>query len=293
MLLSHPNVQTDQSSLQDLLKFDELFNRRLLEPLYEQWDGLVAFLPKLIGAFIVLILGLIIGFILSWIARSILRRMGIDKLSRRAGVDAMMHEGGLKSTPSRLIGKVVFWLVVFITLMSATALLGVRELTKLTENFVLFLPKIIVAIVIVVFGFVLANFLRHSVRNGRNSLGLTSTKTLSNLVYSMAVAITLVVALGQLGMNTQLLYNVLITIIASLSFAIALAVGLGGREIAHNLLAGFYARESFSAGQDITFGEYLGVIKEIRAQNTLLETPDNEIISIPNSLLFKQTVKMH
>lgn len=293
MLLSRPTTQTDHSNLQDLLQFDELFSRRLLEPLYEQWDGLVAFLPKLMGALIVLILGLIIGFILSWVAGSILRRMGIDKLSRRAGVDAMMHEGGLKSTPSRLIAKVVFWLVVFVTLMSATALLGVRELTKLTENFVLFLPKIIVAIIIVVFGFVIANFLRHSVRSSRNSIGLTSTKTLSGLIYGMAVAITLVVALGQLGMDTKLLYNVLITIIASLGFAIALAVGLGGRDIAHNLLAGFYARESFSAGQDIAFGEYLGVIKEIRAQNTLLETPEGQIISIPNSLLFKQTVTIH
>lgn len=281
----------DPINFSDLIQFDEFFNKRLLEPLFGQWDLLVAFLPKVLAALIVLAIGLLIGVILAMVTRSLLRKLGIDKLSRHAGVDALMHEGGLKSTPSQLIGKMVFWLVFFATLMPATELLGVKELTRLTESFVVFLPKIIAAIIIVVFGFVVANFLRHTVQGSSNSLGLTSTKTIGGMVYGLTVAITIVVALGQMGMDTQLLYTVLITIIASMSFAIALAVGLGGREMAHNLVAGFYARETFLPGQEITFGDYKGVLKEIQAQNTLLEIAEGEVVSIPNSLLFQQPVQ--
>ncbi len=280
----------DPIDFKDLIQFDEFFNKRLLEPLFGQWDLLVAFLPKVLAALIVLAIGLLIGVLLAFVARSILRKLGIDKLSRHAGVDALMHEGGLKSTPSQLIGKMVFWLVFFATLMPATELLGVKELTRLTESFVVFLPKIIAAIIIVVFGFVIANFLRHTVV-GSSSLGLTSTKTIGGMVYGLTVAITIVVALGQMGMDTQLLYTVLITIIASMSFAIALAVGLGGREMAHNLVAGFYARESFIPGQEITFGDYKGILKEIQAQNALVEIAEGELVSIPNSLLFQQPVQ--
>ncbi len=280
----------DPINFNDLIQFDEFFNKRLLDPLFDQWDLLIAFLPKVLAALIVLTLGLLIGVLLAFIARSILRKLGIDKLSRHAGVDALMHEGGLKSTPSQLIGKMVFWLVFFATLMPATELLGVKELTRLTESFVVFLPKIIAAIIIVVFGFVVANFLRHTVQGSNNSLGLTSTKTIGGLVYGLTVAITIVVALGQMGMDTQLLYTVLITIIASMSFAIALAVGLGGRDMAHNLVAGFYARESFIPGQEITFGNYTGILKEIQAQNALIEVTEGEVVSIPNSLLFQHPV---
>lgn len=282
---------SDPINFKDLSHFNEFFNERLWEPLFGQWGLLVAFLPKAIAALIVLIFGLLTGFVLAAVARSILRKLGIDKLSRHAGVDAMMHEGGLKSTPSQLIGKMVFWLVFFATLMPTTELLGIQELTRLTESFVMFLPKIIAASIIVVFGFVVANFLRHTVQGSSQSIGLTSTKTIGNMIYSLTVAITIVVALGQMGMDTQLLYTVLITIIASMSFAIALAIGLGGREMAHNLVAGFYARESFSPGQKITFGEYQGILKEIQAQNTLLEIADNEVVSIPNSLLFQQPLR--
>lgn len=283
---------SEPSQFSDLLKFDELFNKRLLEPLFSQWDLLVAFLPKAIAAVLILFVGLLIGIVLSMITRSVLHKMGIDKLSRNAGVDAMMSEGGLTSTPSRLIGKVVFWLVFFATLMPASELLGIRELTQLMASFVNFLPKIIAAIIIVVFGFVVANFLRQAVQGSSGSLGLTSTKTIGGLVYGLTVAITIVVALGQMGMDTQLLYTVLITIIASMGLAIALAVGLGGREMAHNLVAGFYARESFMPGQEIGFGEYNGVLREVQAQSTLLEMADGKLISIPNSHLFKHLVRV-
>lgn len=111
-------------------------------------------------------------------------------------------------------------------------------------------------------------------------------------MYGLTVAITIVVALGQMGMDTQLLYTVLITIIASMGLAIALAVGLGGHEMAHNLVAGFYARETFMPGQTLGFGEYSGVLREIRAQNALIELGNGKIIAIPNSQLFQYLVSI-
>lgn len=261
-----------------------------IDPLFQQWAELIGFLPKVIAALIALLFGLLIGYILSKLTASLLKRMGIDKLSRSAGVNDMMTERGLKSTPSKLIGKIVFWLVAFTAFIPATELLGVKELVEITQTFILFIPKIIIAIIILIFGFVLANSLRKNIRNNKSRLGLTSTKTVGAMVYGLTAAVTVVVALGQLELDTRLLHTVLITIIASICAALALAVGLGSRELAHNLVAGFYARENFKPGSRISFGEHVGELQEVRAQNTVLKLDNGGSVSIPNSHLFQNTV---
>lgn len=280
------NIETVKEALQL-----ENIQSTAIDPIFQQWAGFIGFLPKIITAVIALLVGLIIGYILSKITASVLRRMGIDKLGHSAGVNEMMSDRGLKSTPSRLIGKVVFWLVAFTAFIPATELLGIQELVELTQTFVLFLPKLIVAIIILVLGLVIANFLRRSIRSNKSRLGLTSTKTAGGIVYGLTAAVTVVVALGQLELDTRLLHTVLITVIASICAAIALAVGLGNRELAHNLVAGFYARETFKTGSRMTFGEYTGTLLEVRAQNTILELDNSDKISIPNSHLFQHTIK--
>ena len=262
-----------------------------IEPILQQWAGLIAFLPNLITAGIALLVGLIIGYIIGKITASILKRVGVDRMIGNAGVSDMMTERGLKSSPSQLIGKMVFWCIAFTAFIPATELLGIEELVRLTQAFVLFLPKIVIAIIILLFGFVIANSLRKSINGGQDRLGLTSTKTVGNMVYGLAVAVTVVVALNQLELDTRLLHTVLITVIASICAAIALAIGLGGRELAQNLVSGFYARESFEPGSQISFDGHTGRLLEVRAQNTLLEQENGDKISIPNSHLFQYTVK--
>nr|CAA6823212.1 MAG: Unknown protein [uncultured Thiotrichaceae bacterium] len=262
-----------------------------VDPILQQWAGFIGFLPKIITAGITLLVGLIIAYVLSKVTATLLKRFGIDKMGRSAGVNDMMSERGLTNRPSKLVGKVVFWLVAFTAFIPATKLLGIKELVEITQTFVLFLPKLIIAIIIVVIGLVIANALRKNIANSESRLGLTSTKTVGNLVYGLTAAVTVVVALNQLELDTRLLHTVLITFIASICAAIALAVGLGGRDLAHNLLAGFYARESFKPDQRMTFGEYDGKLVEVRAQNTVIELNSGEQVSIPNSHLFQHTVK--
>ncbi|MEZ5476130.1 MAG: hypothetical protein R3E95_01095 [Thiolinea sp.] len=220
------DMTNNLDKLTELLKL-ETIQDKIIAPLFEQWGLLIGFLPKALAALIVLMIGALIGFILGKLTAGLFRRIGIDKLSKSSGVDAMMNEGGFKTTPSRLIGKMIFWLIVFTAFIPAAELLGIKELVDLTQRFVLFLPKIIAAVIITIFGFVVANFLRQSILGGQSRLGLTSTKSLGGLVYGLTIAVTIVVALGQLELDTRLLHTVLITIIASMCAAIALAVGLG------------------------------------------------------------------
>ncbi len=282
------NIETAKEAL----KLENIQNTAI-DPLVQMWASFIGFLPKLITAGFTLLVGLIIGYLLSKAAASLLRRLGIDRLGRNAGVSDMMTERGLSSRPSKLIGKVVFWLVAFTAFIPSIKLLGIKELTEITQTFVLFLPKLIIAILIMVLGLVIANSLRKSLQNSKNRLGLKSTKAVGNLVYGLTAAITVVVALNQLELDTRLLHTVLITFIASICAAIALAVGLGGRDLAQNLVASSYARESFKPGQHITFGEYSGILIEVRAQNTILALENGGQLSIPNSLLFEQTVQSY
>lgn len=101
-----------------------------------------------------------------------------------------------------------------------------------------------------------------------------------------------ILALDELGVQTTILTTIIIVTVAAVAFAVALAFGLGNRQIAHSIMAGFHAREEFKAGQMLTVGDYTGRLLRIGATKALLETSEGQV-SIPNIELLDQVVRLH
>ncbi|MEB8431647.1 mechanosensitive ion channel [Cocleimonas sp. KMM 6892] len=278
----------DTDALLDISKL----KTTVVENLNSQWADLIAFLPNLLGAVVILLVGLIIAFILKKIGSSLFRKIGIDRVSRNAGVSDVMQDAGLARRPSLLAGKIIFWLVLFIFLVPAANTLGLTELVNLFKGVISFLPKIITALVIVIFGIMFAQFLRRSIIDKPSTIGSDSAKSLGNLIYGIMVTVIVLVALEQLEIETKLLHSIIMIVVSGIMLALAFSVGFGAREVAHNLLSGIYAREHFKPGEHVEIDDVKGNIQEVSTLNTIIELSDNETVSIPNSTLYKSIVKI-
>ncbi|GAA0418245.1 hypothetical protein GCM10009133_28270 [Cocleimonas flava] len=278
----------DTDALLDISKL----KTTVVENLNSQWADLIAFLPNLLGAVVILLVGLIIAFILKKIGSSLFRKIGIDRMSRNAGVSDVMQDAGLARRPSLLAGKIIFWLVLFIFLVPAANTLGLTELVNLFKGVISFLPKIITALVIVIFGIMFAQFLRRSIIDKPSTIGSDSAKSLGNLIYGIMVTVIVLVALEQLEIETKLLHSIIMIVVSGIMLALAFSVGFGAREVAHNLLSGIYAREHFKPGEHVEIDDVKGNIQEVSTLNTIIELSDNETVSIPNSTLYKSIVKI-
>lgn len=271
------------------IDFEKLKNT-VVDNLTAQWAELIAMLPNLIGAFVILLFGLGIAYIFKQISTSLLRKVGLDRISNKAGVSNVMEDAGLARRPSKLAGKVVFWLVFFVFMVPAANALGMDELVKLFKSFISFLPKIITAMVIVIFGMMFAQFLRKTIVEKPSAIGSNSAKTLGNLVYGIMVTVIVLIALEQLNIQTELLHNIIMLVVAGIMLALVFSVGLGTREVSNNLLSGIYAREHFKPGEEISVGDTKGTVQEVSTLSTLILVSENTSVSVPNSELYKHVV---
>lgn len=274
-----------------IIDFEKLQNS-VVSNLTAQWSAVISSLPNLIGAVLILLLGIIVALIFKKISQTLLRRVGLDRISSKAGVSEVMQDAGMVKRPSIFAGKIVFWMVLFVFLVPAANMLGLTELVTLFKGFINFLPKIITALVIIIFGMMFAQFLRRTIMEKPSTIGSNSAKTLGNLVYGTMVTVIVLVALEQLEIETVLLHNIIMLVVGGMMLMLAVAVGLGSRDVARNLLNGIYAREQFKQGDVIEVDGITGVVSEVGALSTLITVDEGELVSIPNSTLYQQVIKI-
>lgn len=212
--------------------------------LVETRERLAAILPGFFVLFTLLILGLAFG----WLVRMALTRgaqaIGFDRLMERWGVAPSVRRSGLLRAPSEILGLVAFW-AVFILFASA----GVDALTptragSATAVLLAFLPSLFAAILIIVVGWLFANFLSRSILIAAVNARLPEARLLARAAHWAVLLFAAATALTQLGIGKEMVLVAFGITFGGLVFALALAFGLGGRDIAADLLARRLRRES-------------------------------------------------
>ncbi|MBX9755473.1 MAG: mechanosensitive ion channel family protein, partial [Pseudomonadaceae bacterium] len=135
-----------------------------------------------------------------------------------------------------------------------------------------------------------AQLLSGLVRGAAEGVGLEYANGLARIAQWLIIVISLSVAIGQLEVKTELLNNVIAIVLISVGSAVALALGLGSRQIAGQILAGIYVRELYEVGQQIQVGEVEGQIEEIGTVKTIVLTDAGELVSLANRVLLEQRV---
>lgn len=266
------------------------WTQSLVNAMSTMWSSVGVFIPRLFGALIVVLLGFVVAKLLDTLLSKLLAKLGLDRLMVGAGLTKLLSRIGIQVPVSTLIGKIVYWFVLLIFLVSAAESLGLERVSATLDVFALYLPKVFAAGLVLLAGVLLAQLAASLLRGAAEGVGLDYANSLGRIAQAMVIIISISVAIGQLEIKTDLLNNVIAIILISVGLAMALAMGLGSRDIAQQILSGIYVRELFEVGQAVRVGEFEGQIEEIGTVKTVLLTDSGEMVSLANRLLLEQAV---
>src|SRR3954471_5736623 len=205
-------------------------NETLLQPLQNALSSFLSFLPQLVGAIIILIIGYIVAKVLQAVVGRVLQSIGFDGWMEKGGIKQFFDRAQTNYTPATVIGRLVFWFVFIIALTMATDALGIPQVSAVLGQLIAYIPNIIAAILILILAALLANFLSSIVRGATGSGLLASIARYAIIVYAAFAALT------QLGIAVQLTANTFLILLGAVALAGALAFGIGGMDVARDIL---------------------------------------------------------
>lgn len=214
-----------------------------LEPLRVFLAQLGAFLPRLLLAVIILVVGWLLAKFVRVVVDKGLRFVNFNVLAERAGIDGFLQQGGVKTDTTGLLAVLVYWLVILGALIVAFNSLGLEHVTELLGRIMLFLPRVIVAVLILALGAYFARFVGQGVMAYCRNVGIEDAELLGRLAqYAIVVFVTLIV-LDQLGIGGDILRQSFLIVLTGVMLALALAFGLGGQKWAAELLERWWPRK--------------------------------------------------
>jgi small-conductance mechanosensitive channel len=250
-------------------------------------DQLGGFLPRLGGALLLLLIGVLLVRVFARVLRRGLRMAGLDSTADRWGVADVLDRAGLGRSLAHVLAVAVRISLTVVVVFAALSLLGLQFLSRSLNEGVLFLPKVLAALALVLIGVVLAAFVRERVDRTATQWDLPIP--LGPVFQGVVLAIFIITAAAQLTISIALLMVLVAVLLAAVAAPFALAFGLGGRDVARSLSAGRYVRTAFSEGQVIRVDGIRGTVERIEPSATVLRT-GTERIRVPNHVLIGQTV---
>jgi Mechanosensitive ion channel, conserved TM helix len=214
----------------------------LLDPVKAALIQVAHFLPKLAVALLVLLIGWVLARVVRFAVVKGLRAANFPVLTERAGLDSFLREGGIRIDTTTILGALVSWIVVVAALLIAFNGLDLGYVTDLLGRIAVFLPRLIVALLILVFGMYFARFAGGAVAAYCRGARIQDADVLGKIVRYTILAFVIVIALDQIGLGGDILRGAFLIVLAGVVLALALAFGLGGRGWARELLERWWPR---------------------------------------------------
>jgi len=203
----------------------------------ELWGGVLAFVPQLIVALVVFIIGWVIAVALGKVVEQIIKAIKVDMALRSLGVEEVVSRAGMKLDAGAFIGGLVRWFFILVFLFAAIDVLGLTQVTEFLRSVVLtYVPQVIVASLILVAAALLAEVVENVVEGSARAARLPSAGFLGGIAKWAIWIFALLAALYQLGIAGPLVQTLFTAFVAMLALAGGLAFGLGGKDFAARYL---------------------------------------------------------
>jgi small-conductance mechanosensitive channel len=247
-----------------------------------------SFVPRLVSAIVVLIVGLILVRFIARALRSAFETAKLDALGERTGFADSLERIGLgRAVTPLVVGTLKFFLTLFVVVI-AVGVLGVSSLEEPINQLVLFIPRAIVALVIIGLGVAAAGSVRKVVDRLGDQLGIKGP--LGTLAEIVVIAVFVLVGAGLAGIPTSIFLLLLAVLLGGIALTAALAFGFGSREVARQITSGRYIGDDISAGQTISVGDISGEVVRMETTAIILRASDGRIMRVPNSRLVDEVV---
>jgi small-conductance mechanosensitive channel len=232
--------------------------------------------PNILGS----ILLVLIGWLLARLLRAAIIRLSgrLDGLFRGQAKDDFLRRLGLERPASTVIGGIVFWLVFLVFFTAATETLGLPVLATWLSGVSYYLPRILVAALIILAGLFAGNLARDAIAATAGAARLAYSELLGRAVYVIILLIAIVTGVDQLGIESRFLTLTITVVIAALIGGAALAFGLGSRTTVSNIIAAHYLRQIYRVGQTVRIRDVYGRIAEITPTAVILDGPEGRVL---------------
>jgi small-conductance mechanosensitive channel len=239
-------------------------------------DSARAFVPGLLAAAALLLGGWLLALLLRRLTVRLTRRF--DGLVRRSNVDGALQRIGVDRALSEVFGAFVFWTVFLFFVAGATEAFGLPVLSTWLTGVAFFLPRIAAALLILLAGVLLANFVKDAVRAASATANVAYGEALAQIARTVLLSIAVLIAVNELGIDVTILTVTLGVVLGATFGGVALAFGLGAQTAVSNIIGSHYLRQVVRVGQTVRLGVVQGEVEAITATVVVLKNADGRVI---------------
>jgi len=214
----------------------------MLEPVRVFMRQIGDFLPRLALALAVVIAGYFVAKAVKFAIAKGLRAVNFNVVTERAGIDGFLRAGGIRADGTELLALLFYWVVILTALVIGFNSLGLAYITDLLSRVLLFVPKVMVAMLILAFGAYFAGFIGHTVTAYCRKVQLQDAELLGRICQYAIVVFVVLIALDQVSIGGDIVRQTFLIILAGVVLALALAFGLGGKDWAAAMLERWWPR---------------------------------------------------
>jgi len=215
---------------------NNFLQRVIIEPFERFFEKVLQFLPDFLSAILIFAFGIVLGFILRAVSLRLFRTIKLDKFSERSGVVEIIQKGGIREPVSLILSRIIGWLTIISFSILSLYSLEVPAIGQILERFLLYLPNVFVAAVILFFGYFLSNFLGRAALIASVNAGFKASGLMGKFVKLTIFLLAATMALEQLGIGKETIIIAFAIIFGGIVLALAIAFGLGGRNLAKKYL---------------------------------------------------------
>jgi hypothetical protein len=213
-----------------------IFERVITEPFDRLYEQILQFLPNFLTSLLLFIVGIVIGWLLRTISARIFRTVKLDRFAESLGLKEVLHKGGIKDPLSELLSRIIGWITIITFTIISLRALEVPAVEGLLERFFLYLPNVFAAVLILFFGYLLSNFLGRAALIASVNAGIKVSGLIGRVVKLTVFILSVTMSLEQLGIGSSTIVVAFAIVFGGIILALALAFGLGGRDVAKEYL---------------------------------------------------------
>ncbi len=213
-----------------------IFQRVMIEPFERFFEKTLLILPNFLTFILILMMAIVFGMALKWIFSKFFKVISIDTFFERLGTVELLRKGGIKDPASALLAKLIGWIVFIIFAILSLGALETTAVEKLLEKFLLYLPNVFIALLILLFGYLLSNFFGRAALIASVNAGIKVSGLIGKAVTFTVFMLSATMALEQMGIGSETVVIAFAIVFGGIVFSFSLAFGLGGKDIAKDYL---------------------------------------------------------
>jgi hypothetical protein len=230
----------------------EFWETALWAPLAMLGQKVLGLLPNVLAMAIILSAGLLAAWAIGHTIERLLRVIGMDHLCNRLGMSAALARGGVKADPSHLLGRAAHWVVLLFAVMAGLGALNLEPINQFARSLLAYVPHLLTAALILVVGYLLSNFVSQAVLIAAVNAGLPPARLVAAFSRWGVQLVAVAMALEQLGIARNTVAVGFGIAVGGLVFGLALAFGLGARDLAREFLERQFAKRGDRNKDDLT-----------------------------------------